>query len=153
MRIGYDGKFLWQGRTMGSRSGHGIQTRELLDGLLTQGDEHEFSVYLLHAESGLTQRGNLSSVVLPRIARSSAARNLVAYAVELRRSPVDVLLSYSVVPKFLPCPSVLILDDISFIAHDIHAKGEGVGVARQYQEWNGSTAAGQGRQVAVDVVY
>lgn len=117
MRIGYDGKFLWQGRTLGSRSGHGIQTRELLDGLLAQGDEHEFRVYLLHAESGLTHRGNLSSVVLPRIARSSAVRNLVTYALELRRSPVDVLLSYSVVPKFLPCPSVLILDDISFIAH------------------------------------
>jgi hypothetical protein len=42
---------------------------------------------------------------------------------------------------------------IACIAHDVHAKGEGIGVTWQYRYWNGSSTAGQDRQVAVDIVY
>ncbi len=117
MRIGYDGKFLWSDKHIGSKSGHGIQSHGLLRGLLEEGPEHEFVVQVLGVDDELPRAEHATYQVLPDWARSSTLRNVFAFAQATRREPVDVLLSYTTAPFFVPCKRVLILDDISWLAH------------------------------------
>jgi glycosyltransferase involved in cell wall biosynthesis len=77
----------------------------------------EFRVYALDEELGIDQRANCQTIVLPRYARSSILRNLLAYPVELTRRPVDVLLAYSQLPAYAPCRTVLLLADIFWLAN------------------------------------
>ena len=117
VKIGYDGKFLWKDAPFGSKSGHGVQALELLRHMLELDRETAFSVYLIAPDEALPRQNNVEYVVLPGIARSSLLRNLVAYPAELARRPVDVMVSYTVLPAFVRCRSVLLLDDVFWIAN------------------------------------
>lgn len=117
MRIGYDGKFLWIDAPFGSKSGHGIHAIELLKHMMALDRKSRFSIYLIETDPGLPMQDNFEYVVLPGIAKSSTLRNLVAYPVELRRRPVDVMVAYSTLPAFIRCRSVLLLADIFWMAN------------------------------------
>jgi glycosyltransferase involved in cell wall biosynthesis len=117
LTIGYDGKFLWEGMNFGSRSGHGVHARQLLKEMLECWPQDRFKVYAIDDEIGIDPRPNCQVVKLPRYARSSALRNLIAYPNELRRHPVDVLLSYSTLPIYAPCKTVLLLADVFWLAN------------------------------------
>ncbi|MGH6850674.1 MAG: glycosyltransferase family 4 protein [Methylocella sp.] len=117
LTVGYDGKFLWQGKRFGSRSGHGIHARQLLKEMLECWPQGRFKVYTLDGELGIDHRPNCQVVTLPRYARSSFLRNLIAYPIELERHPVDVLLSFSTLPAYAPCKTVLLLADVFWLAN------------------------------------
>ena len=117
MRIGYDGKFLFKDAQFSSKSGYGVAAVETLRQILARDRASDFSVYLIAPDRDLPRQDNASYVVLPGLARSSLLRNLVAYPVELARRPVDVMLSYTTLPAFLRCRSVLILADIFWMAN------------------------------------
>jgi glycosyltransferase involved in cell wall biosynthesis len=117
LNIGYDGKFLWHGKSFGSRSGHGVHAVHLLKAMLDHCPGGQFTVYALDDEPGVERRGNCEFVTLPRYARSSILRNLIAYPIELERRPVDVLLSYSTLPAHAPCRTVLLVADIFWLAN------------------------------------
>jgi alpha-1,3-rhamnosyl/mannosyltransferase len=117
VRIGYDGKFLFKDAPFSSKSGYGVQAIELLGQLLALDKAADFSVYLIAPDRELPRQENVAYVVLPQVARSSVLRNLLAYPVELRRRPVDVMLSYTTLPAFLKCRSVLLLADIFWMAN------------------------------------
>jgi glycosyltransferase involved in cell wall biosynthesis len=117
LTVGYDGKFLWQGKSFGSRSGHGVHARQLLKEMLECWPRIGFKVYALDQDLGVNHRPNCQVVSLPRYARSSFLRNLVAYPIELERHPIDVLLSFSTLPAYTPCRTVLLLADIFWLAH------------------------------------
>lgn len=116
LTIGFDGKFLWQGNSFGSRSGHGVHARHLLQEMLECAPQDQFRVYALDADLGIEQRPNCETIVLPRYARSSALRNLIAYPIELKRRPIDVLLAFSTLPAYAPCKTVLLLADVFWLA-------------------------------------
>jgi glycosyltransferase involved in cell wall biosynthesis len=115
--IGYDGKFLWQGKRFGSRSGYGVQASHLLDEMLECWPQGRFKVYLLSDEPALDHRANCQAVTLPRYARSALLRNLIAYPVALQRHPVDVLVSYTTLPAVTRCKTILLLSDIFWLAN------------------------------------
>ncbi len=117
LTIGYDGKFLWQGENFGSRSGHGIHTRQLLKEMVGCWPTARIKVYALGDETGIDRRPNCQVVTLPRYARSSFLRNLLAYPIELQRHPVDVLIAFSTLPAYAPCKTVLLLADIFWLAN------------------------------------
>ncbi len=117
LTIGYDGKFLWQGLRFGSHSGQGIHARHLLKEMLECRPQGPFKVYALDDELGIDPRPNCQVVTLPRYARNAFLRNLIAYPIELERRPIDVLLSYSTLPAFTPCKTVLLLADVFWLAH------------------------------------
>ena len=117
LTIGYDGKFLWEGMSFGSRSGHGVHARQLLKEMLECRPDIQFKVYALGEELGIDPRPNCHLVKLPRYARSSVLRNLIAYPIELARHPIDVLLSYSTLPAYAPCKTVLLLADVFWLAN------------------------------------
>ena len=117
LTVGYDGKFLWPGMSFGSRSGHGVHARQLLKYMLECWPQAKFKVYALDDQLGLDHRPNCDVVTLPRYARSSFLRNLVAYPIELTRHPIDVLLSYSTLPAYAPCKKVLLLADVFWLAN------------------------------------
>lgn len=66
--IGYDGKFLWQGANLGSRSGHGIHTRQLLKEMMECWPTARIKVYAICDEPGVDLRPNCQAVTLPRYA-------------------------------------------------------------------------------------
>ena len=117
LTIGYDGKFLWDGMNFGSRSGHGVFARELLKELQDCAPDQRFKVYALGDELGIDLRSNCRVVRLPGYASSSILRNLIAYPIELSRHRIDVLLSYSTLPAYAPCKTVLLLADIFWLAN------------------------------------
>jgi glycosyltransferase involved in cell wall biosynthesis len=117
LTVGYDGKFLWQGKSFGSRSGHGVHARQLLKEMLECWPTGRFKVYALDDELGVDHRPNCQVVTLPRYARSSFLRNLIAYPIELERHPIDVLVSFSTLPAYAPCKTVLLLADVFWLAH------------------------------------
>jgi glycosyltransferase involved in cell wall biosynthesis len=77
----------------------------------------QFKLYALEYELGIEPRSNCQVVKLPRYARNSILRNVIAYPIELHRYPVDVLLSYSTLPVYAPCKTVLLLADIFWLAN------------------------------------
>jgi len=117
LTIGFDGKFLGRGMSFGARSGHGTHARALLREMLECRPERQFRVYALDDELGIEPRPNCRVVTLPRYARSSSLRNLVAYPIELGQRPVDVFLSFSTLPAYAPCKTVLLLADIFWMAN------------------------------------
>ena len=117
MKIGYDGKFLWQDAAFGAKSGHGVHAIELLRHMMALDQKSAFSVYLIAADGSLPSQSNFDYVELPGLASSSIWRNLVAYPLELARRPVDVMLSYSTLPALLKCRTVLLLADIFWMAN------------------------------------
>src|SRR6266851_3504432 len=117
LTIGYDGKFLWHGQRFGSHSGQGVHARQLLREMLECHPQRRFKVYALDDELGIDHRSNCQVVELPRYARNAFLRNLIAYPIELERRPIDVLLSYSTLPAFAPCKTVLLLADVSWLSH------------------------------------
>ena len=116
LTVGYDGKFLWQGKSFGSRSGHGVHARQLLKEMLECWPQGRFKVYALDDEVGIDHRPNCQVVTLPRYARSHSCAP-VAYPIELKRHPVDVLLSFSTLPAYAPCKTVLLLADVFWLAN------------------------------------
>ena len=117
LTIGYDGKFLWSGMSFGSRSGHGVHASRLLNEMLECDPKRRFKVYVLDDELGIEPGSNCQTVKLPRYAKSSFLRNLIAYPIELVRHPIDVLLSYSTLPAYTPCKTVLLLADVFWLAN------------------------------------
>jgi len=117
LTVGYDGKFLWRGKSHGSRSGHGEHARKLLEKILNANEEMLFRVYVLDEDHGVSETPRCEVVRLPDYARSSTMRNLLAYPIELRRRPVDVMISYSTLPAYAPCKTVLMLADIFWLAN------------------------------------
>ena len=117
LTLGYDGKFLWSGAKFGTHSGTGVHARELLSGILERRPQGKVNVYALDDKLGVEARSNCRIVALPRYARSSLLRNLIAYPIALRRHPVDVLLSYYTLPAYTPCKTVLLLADIFWLAN------------------------------------
>jgi glycosyltransferase involved in cell wall biosynthesis len=117
LTIGYDGKFLWRGKSFGSRSGHGVHARHLLKEMLALWPQSPFRVYALDDDIGIDRVANCEIVTLPRYARSSVLRNLIAYPIELQRHPIDVLLAFSTLPAYVPCKTVLLLADIFWLAN------------------------------------
>lgn len=117
LTIGYDGKFLWQGMSFGSRSGHRVHARELLKEMLECRPQEQFRVYALHEELGIERWPDCQVNTLPRYARNSLLRNMIAYPVELVRRPIDVLLSYSTLLAYAPCKTVLLLADVFWLAN------------------------------------
>ncbi len=117
LTVGYDGKFLWHGMSFGSRSGHGVHARQLLREMLACWPQGRMRVYALEDDPGIADRRNCEVVSLPRYARSSLLRNLVAYPIELTRHPIDILVSYSTLPAYAPCKTVLLLADIFWLAN------------------------------------
>lgn len=135
LTIGYDGKFLSRGTRFGPRSrarvhakqrawprrydraDGGSAARQLLKEMLECWPHGRFKLYALDDEPGIDDRTNCQIVTLPRYARSSFLRNLIAYPVELARHPVDILLSYSTLPAYTPCKTVLLLADVFWLAN------------------------------------
>jgi len=117
LTVGYDGKFLWQGKSLGSRSGHGVHARHLLKEMLECWPQGRFKVYALDDQTGVDHRPNCQVVTLPRYARSSLLRNLIAYPIELQRHPIDILIAYSTLPAYTPCKTVLLLADVFWLAN------------------------------------
>jgi glycosyltransferase involved in cell wall biosynthesis len=117
VKIGYDGKFLWQDAPFSAKSGYGVFAIELLRHMLALDRKSFFSVYLIAADGRLPRQDNVAYVVLPKLAESSTLRNLVAHPLELARRPVDVMLSHTTVPPFLKCRTVLLLSDIFWMAN------------------------------------
>ncbi len=115
--IGIDGKFLWRGKSIGSRSGHGVHARHLIPELLDISSSDRFRAYVLDKEIGFSPRPNLEVVALPGVAKSSTLRNLIALPIELARRPVDVLLAFSTLPAYAPCKTVLLLADVFWLAN------------------------------------
>ena len=116
LTIGYDGKFLWHGMSFGSRSGHGVHAGQLLKEMLKCQPQGRFKVYGVGGELGIDDRPNCEVVILPRYAKSAFLRNLVAYPIELARHPIDVLISFSTLPAYVPCRTVLLLADVFWLA-------------------------------------
>lgn len=117
LSVGFDGKFLWHGNSFGSHSGHGVHARHLLKEMLECWPQAQFEVYALDNEIGADQRPNCRVIRLPRYARSSYLRNLIAYPVELKRRPIDVLVAFSTLPAYAPCKTVLLLADVFWLAN------------------------------------
>jgi glycosyltransferase involved in cell wall biosynthesis len=117
LTVGYDGKFLWNGMSFGSHSGHGVHARQLLQQMLECCPKGRFKVYVLDDGPGITQQSNCQVVTLPRYAKSSFLRNLIAYPIELERHPIDVLLAFSTLPAYAPCKTVLLLADVFWLAN------------------------------------
>ena len=117
LTVGFDGKFLWSGHSFGSRSGHGVHSRHLLEQMQDCGPQYQFNIYALDNEPGVHLRKNCRVTVLPEYARSSTLRNLFAYPIELVRRPVDVLLAFSTLPAYTPCKTILLLADIFWLAN------------------------------------
>jgi glycosyltransferase involved in cell wall biosynthesis len=117
LTIGYDGKFLWDGMSFGSRSGHGVHARQLLKEMQECAPDRQFKVYALGDGLGIDLRPNCRVVRLPGYASSSILRNVIAYPLELARHPIDVLLSYSTLPAYAPCKTVLLLADVFWLAN------------------------------------
>jgi alpha-1,3-rhamnosyl/mannosyltransferase len=115
--LGYDGKFLWTSAKYGSHSGTGVHARELLKELLECRPDWRFKVYALDDRIGVDARPNAEVLALPRYARSSLLRNLLAYPLALRRHPVDVLLSYFTLPADAPTKTILLLADVFWMAN------------------------------------
>lgn len=115
--IGIDGKFLWDGKNIGSRSGHGVHARRLLPEMLDSRPEDIFRAYTLDPDVGCAPRPNLELVTLSGFAKSSTLRNLFSYPVELMRRPVDALLAFSTLPAYAPCKTVLLLADVFWLAN------------------------------------
>ena len=44
-------------------------------------------------------------------------RNLIAYPIELQRDPIDVLISFSTLPSYAPCKTILLLADVFWLAN------------------------------------
>lgn len=116
MKIGYDGKFLWEG-SYGGKSGHNVHAMEMLLEMMNLDKENDFFVYMIEHDAKLPKQENFKQVVLPIQPKSSFVRNLVSYSMELRRRPIDVLMSYSTLPCFLSCKTVLLLADIFWIVY------------------------------------
>jgi glycosyltransferase involved in cell wall biosynthesis len=117
LTLGYDGKFLWRGNNFGSRSGQGLHSRRLLQEMLECQPKVQFKIYALDDDLGIDRRPNCQVVTFPGYAKSSLLRNAVAYPIELRRRPIDVLMAYSTLPAYAPCKTVLLLADIFWLAH------------------------------------
>jgi glycosyltransferase involved in cell wall biosynthesis len=117
LSVGYDGKFLYQGMSFGSRSGHGVHARRLLAEMLECRPQARFTVFALDDDLGIDRRSDCRVVTLPRYAQSSVLRNLVALPLALHRHPVDVLLAYSTLPARTPCRTVLLLADVFWLAN------------------------------------
>jgi glycosyltransferase involved in cell wall biosynthesis len=117
LTVGFDGKFLWEGQSFGSRSGHGVHARFLLEAMLECCPRGLVRPYLIGDGSAIERRPNCQPILLPRYARNSTLRNLIAYPVELTRRPVDVLLAFSTLPAYTPCRTVLLLADVFWLAH------------------------------------
>ncbi|MGD9614985.1 MAG: glycosyltransferase family 4 protein [Alphaproteobacteria bacterium] len=115
--VGYDGKFLWSGHSFGSRSGHGVHARCLLKEMIECCPSAMFKVYVLDQDTGLDPRQNCEFIKLPRYATNSILRNLIAYPAELMRSRIDVLLSFSTLPAYTPCRTILLLADLFWLAN------------------------------------
>lgn len=116
-RIGYDGKFLWEGKHFGGRSGYGVHASHLLGEMLECCPQGQFRVFLLNDDPTLGHRANCQVVTLPRYARSAWLRNLIAYPIALQRHPVDVLVSYTTLPVHTRCKAVLLLSDVFWLAN------------------------------------
>jgi glycosyltransferase involved in cell wall biosynthesis len=117
LSVGYDGKFLWGGMNFGSHSGHGVHARHLLEEMLEHWPECHFKVYILQREPRINHKLNCQVVTLPLYARNSLLRNLIVYPIELERRPIDVLLSFSTLPIYAPCKTVLLLADVFWLAN------------------------------------
>jgi glycosyltransferase involved in cell wall biosynthesis len=117
LTVGYDGKFLWRGKSFGSRSGLGVHARYLLEEMQDCWPEGQFRVYALDGQLGVDQRPNCQVVPLPGYAKSSFLRNAIAYPIELQRRPVDVLLAFTTLPAYAPCRTVLLLADVFWLAN------------------------------------
>jgi glycosyltransferase involved in cell wall biosynthesis len=117
MTIGYDGKFLWSGKSFGSRSGLGNHARNLLKEMLDCWPQGRFKIYALDDELGVDLRHNCEVVRLPGFARNSYLRNAIAYPIELQRHPIDVLVAFSTLPAYTPCKTVLLLADVFWLAN------------------------------------
>ncbi len=117
MTVGYDGKFLWTGKSIGSRSGLGIHARHLLREMPDAWPEERFRIYALDEKLGVDLRPNCEVVTLPGFARNSYLRNAIAYPIELLRRPIDVLMAFSTLPAHTPCKTVLLLADVFWMAN------------------------------------
>ena len=117
MKIGYDAKYLWQGKKHSAKTGHGVHALELLRHLMLVDSENEYSVYLIEEYPDLPFNKNFHPTLLNPSAQSSILRNLYAYPIELLRNPVDLLFSFTAIPCFTRCKTVLHFADIFWIAH------------------------------------
>ena len=117
LTVGYDGKFLWSGKSIGSRSGLGVHARRLLTEMVDCWPEGRFRIYALDEQLGVDLRGNCEVVGLPGFARNSYLRNAIAYPIELRRRPIDVFIAFSTLPAYTPCKTVLLLADVFWMAN------------------------------------
>ena len=116
MKIGFDGKFLWEG-SHGGKSGHSVHAMETLLELMHLDKENQFIIYLPERDAKIPKQKNFQEVVLPLQPKNSFVRNLVSYPVELRRNPIDVLMSWTTVPCFIRCKTVLLLADIFWFVY------------------------------------
>jgi len=117
MKIGYDAKYLWAGKSHSSKSGHGVHATELLKCLIELDHDNEYLVYVIERGVDIPAAKNFQTVELPGAAQSSVFRNLVSYPVELWRRPVQLLMAYTTIPAFTRCSTMLFLADISWIVH------------------------------------
>jgi glycosyltransferase involved in cell wall biosynthesis len=117
LTLGYDGKFLWPGKGLGSLSGPSIHVRSLLKEMLELYPQRQFRVYALDDHLGIDHRANCQVVTLPGYAKNSLLRNAIAFPIELQRRPVDVLMAYSTLPVYAPCKTVLLLADVFWLAN------------------------------------
>jgi glycosyltransferase involved in cell wall biosynthesis len=116
VKIGFDGKFLWEG-SYGGKSGHSIHAMETLLEFMRLDKANQFNVYLPEQVSQIPKQKNFHEVVLPLKSKNSFVRNLASYPMELSRNPIDVLMSWSTVPCFIHCKTVLLLADIFWIVY------------------------------------
>jgi hypothetical protein len=65
LTIGFDGKYLWQGMSFGSRSGHGVHAKRLLREMLECWPRGRFKVYALDPEVDIDYGANCQVVTLP----------------------------------------------------------------------------------------
>ncbi len=117
LTVGYDGKFLWSGKSFGSRSGLGIHAKGLLKEMPAMWPQDRFRIYALDQNLGVDLRPNCEVVTFPGFAKNAYLRNAVAYPIELGRRPIDVLIAFSTLPAYAPCKTVLLLADVFWLAN------------------------------------
>lgn len=117
LHIGLDGKYLTPNSTYGSRSGNSVHAKQLLQQFMALDPVNRFTVYTIGSRPPIDDTGNFTFRTLSALSESSYVRYGIEYPLRLLRHPVDVLISFYVLPPMTRCRHVLCLPDVSWIVH------------------------------------
>ncbi len=117
LRIGLDGKYLTPNSTYGSKSGNSVHAKQLLQQLTDLDKDSRYTIYCLGAKPPLPDADNVHCETLSALSASAYIRYGIELPLRLLFNPVDVLISFYVLPPAARCKHLLCLPDISWIVH------------------------------------